>query len=269
MKKEVIFKSKIGIIGGSGFYKLLDDVKEVETKTPFGKPSSKLMLGKYKNREVVFLPRHGKNHELPPHKIPYKANLWAMKELGVKKILAPCACGSLQPDIKPGDFVIVDQFVNKTYGRDDTYFHGPDVMHISSAEPYCSSLRQEIYQVSKRLKITAHFGGIVVIINGPRFSSKAESKFYSQQGWEVINMTNYPECVLARELEMCYAAICLVTDYDAAIFQKNERAVQFVDVARVFKENNIKIKELILKVITDLEIERKCICHEATKNAKV
>lgn len=268
MNNKKLAKIKIGIIGGSGFYKLLDNVKEVEVKTPFGKPSDKILIGDYKGKNVAFLPRHGRAHNYPPHKIPYKANMWALKKLGVKYVLAPCACGSLQSDIKPGEFVIIDQFVNKTYGRDDTYFHGPDVVHISTADPYCSNLRQLVYKNAKKIKIKSHFGGTVLVINGPRFSSKAESKFYSQQGWEVINMTNYPECVLARELEMCYAAICLVTDYDAGIFQKNKKAVEFTDVAKVFAQNNIKVRKLLLKVIEELD-NKKCICHQATKNARV
>lgn len=263
-----MIKAQIAVIGGSGFYELLENAKEVEIKTPFGKPSDKILVGEYKGKKVAFLARHGRKHELPPHKINYKANMWALKELGVCYVLAPCACGSLQPDVKPGEFVIVDQFVNKTYGRDDTYFHGPDVMHISSAEPYCPSLRQQIYKEAKNFKIKSQFGGTVVVVNGPRFSTKAESKFYSDQGWDVINMTNYPENVLARELEMCYAAICLVTDYDAGIFRKYAKAVEFTDVAKVFAENNVKVKKLVLKVIDNLD-DKKCFCHEATKNARV
>ena len=262
-------KTKIGVIGGSGFYELLENAKEVEIKTPFGKPSDKILVCEYKGKSIAFLARHGRKHELPPHKINYKANMWALKELGIKYVLAPCACGSLQPSVKPGEFVIVDQFVNKTYGRDDTYFHGPDVVHISSAEPYCPHLRLEIDKIAKELKIKSQLGGTVVVINGPRFSSKAESKFYSDQDWDVINMTNYPECVLARELEMCYAAICLVTDYDAGIFDKKNKAVEFTDVAKVFAENNVKVKKLILKVIEDIDIDKACFCHEATKNARV
>jgi len=262
-------KTKIGVIGGSGFYELLENAKEVEIKTPFGKPSDKILVGDYKGKSVAFLARHGRKHELPPHKINYKANMWALKQLGVKYVLAPCACGSLQPDVKPGEFVIVDQFVNKTYGRDDTYYHGPDVVHISSAEPYCPHLRLEVDKIAKKLKIKSQLGGTVVVVNGPRFSSKAESKFFSDQGWDAINMTNYPECVLARELEMCYSAICLVTDYDAGIFDKDNKAVEFTDVAKVFAQNNVKVKKLILKVIEDLDTEKSCSCHEATKNARV
>ncbi len=263
-------KPKIAIIGGSGFYELLKNPKEVNMITPFGKTSDAIMVGEYEGVSVAFLPRHGRGHILPPHKIPYKANMWALKELGVKYVVAPCACGSLQSDIKPGDFVIIDQFVNRTDGRDDTYFHGPDVMHISSAELYCSHLRQEIYKICKSDKIKTHFGGTAVVINGPRFSSKAESEFYARQGWDVINMTNYPENVLARELEMCYAAICLVTDYDAGLKDdKKVKPVSASEVAKVFAQNNEKIKKVIFTLIQNLDTKKTCGCHEGLKEAKL
>ncbi len=262
--------AKIGIIGGSGFYELMENPKEVEVKTPFGKPSDKIMIGKYEDVDVVFLPRHGRKHHLPPHKIPYKANMWAFKEMGVKYVLAPCACGSLQADIKPGEFVIVDQFVDRTYGRDDTYFHGPDVAHISAADPYCNHLRLETAKACKKLKIKYHLGGTVVVINGPRFSTRSESRWFSKQGWEVINMTNYPECVLARELEMCYTAICLVTDYDAGLEgNKNIQAVTMDEVARIFAKNNEKVKKLVKYMITHIDLKKKCACHNVIEKARV
>lgn len=263
-------KLKIGIIGGSGFYKLLDNPKEIKVETPYGEPSDAVMVGKYKNVPVAFLPRHGRHHQLPPHKINYKANLWALNKLEVHNVLAPCACGSLQPKIKPGEFVIVDQFVNKTFGRDDTYFHGPDVVHISTAEPYCPHLRQEIYRASKKLKIKSHFGGTAVVINGPRFSTRSESQWFSQQGWEVINMTNYPESVLARELGMCYAAICLVTDYDAGIKNNPKiKPVTMQEITRTFKQNNAKAKKLLLHLIKYLPSSKICKCHEEVEKGKV
>ena len=167
-------RAKIGIIGGTGIYDpdLMKNPKEFAIDTPFGSPSDVITIGELAGKQVAFLPRHGSTHNYPPHKIPYKANMWAFKKLGVKIVLAPCACGSLQPDTKPGEFVIVDQFVDRTYGRDDTYFHGPDVAHISAADPYCPRVKQEIYRAAKKLKIKSRFGGTVVVINGPRFSTR-------------------------------------------------------------------------------------------------
>jgi len=263
-------KPKIAIIGGSGFYEFLKKPKEIEVKTPFGRPSDKIMVGKYEGVDVAFLPRHGQTHNYPPHKIPYKANMWALNKLGVKYVLAPCACGSLQKDIKPGEFVVVDQFIDRTYARDDTYFHGPDVTHISAADPYCNRMRLETARACKKLKIKYHLGGTVVVINGPRFSTRSESHWFSAQGWEVINMTNYPECVLARELEMCYAAICLVTDYDAG-FQddKSVKPVTMDEVVKTFNKNNEKVKKLVKYLITHLDLDKKCACHDVVKKAKI
>lgn len=276
VKKEI----KIAIIGGSGFYELLKNPKEIEVKTPFGAPSDKIMIGKHEGVNVAFLPRHGRAHHLPPHKIPYKANMWALKEIGVKYVLAPCACGSLQEDVKPGEFVLVDQFVDRTYGRDDTYFHGPDVAHISSADPYCNSLRLETAKACKKLshkanqlsadKIKYHLGGTVVVINGPRFSTRSESRWFSAQGWEVINMTNYPECVLARELEMCYTAICLVTDYDAGLEgNKKIKPVTMDEVGKIFAKNNEKVKKLVKYLIAHLDLNKKCVCHDAISKSRI
>lgn len=265
-----IQKIKIAIIGGSGFYELLKNPKEIDVKTPFGKPSDKIMVGKYEGVDVAFLPRHGRTHDYPPHKIPYKANMWALKELGVKYVLAPCACGSLQPDIKPGDIVIPDQFIDRTYGRDDTFYHGPDVIHISSAEPYCPKLKLELMRACRLNSINPHFGGTVVVINGPRFSSAAESAWYSQQNWDVINMTNYPENVLARELEMCYAAACLVTDYDAGLRgEKSVKPVTTEEVVKTFKKNNEKVKKLVKYLIGHLDLNKKCTCHNVIEKAKI
>lgn len=261
---------KIGIIGGSGFYELLKKPEEIKITTPYGEPSDSVMVGKYKNIPVAFLPRHGSKHHLPPHKINYKANLWVLHKLGVHNVLAPCACGSLQSEIKPGEFVIVDQFINKTYGRDDTFFHGPDVVHISTADPYCPHLRQEIYRASEKLKIKAHFGGTAVVINGPRFSTRSESQWFSRQGWEVINMTNYPECVLARELGMCYAAICLVTDYDAGVKNNPKiKPVTMQEITKTFRKNNEKVKKLLLYLIEHLPEKKGCKCSEEVEKGRI
>ncbi|MBI4259240.1 MAG: S-methyl-5'-thioadenosine phosphorylase, partial [Actinobacteria bacterium] len=194
----------VGVFGGSGFYTFLDDVQEVEVETPFGPPSAVPRVGEVDGVRVAFIPRHGKKHELPPHRIPYRANVWAMKELGAGRIVAPNAVGSLQPHVKPGDFVVCDQLVDRTRGRADTFYDGPVTTHISFADPYCPTMREVAVAEARALDIPVHERGTVVVIQGPRFSTRSESAWFSAQGWEVINMTQYPEAVLARELELCF-----------------------------------------------------------------
>ena len=270
-------KAQIGVFGGSGFYSLLAKGREYEIKTPFGKPSDKIFVGEYEGKKVAFLPRHGKKHQFPPHEIPYRANLYAFKMLGINTILAPIAAGSLRPAIKPGDFVLCDQFINKTHGRADTYFEGEKtknkfsrakVAHISLANPYCFDLRTFALKVGRALKIRIHPKGTVVVINGPRFSSKSESEYFQRQGWEGINMTQYPECVLARELEICYLGIALVTDFDAGLAgQKGIRPVTTEEVVRVFRDNNERVRRLIFEIIRRLPDVRVCGCHNSLKEA--
>lgn len=262
-------RAEIGVFGGSGFYSFLDDVEEVWVETPYGAPSDKIALATVEGRKVAFLPRHGKDHRLPPHMINYRANLWAMKALGCSRIISPCAAGSLQARVKPGEFVVSDQFVNRTWGRADTFFDGPITTHLSMAEPYCPQMRQVAIESAKRLGITVHETGTIVVIQGPRFSTKAESREFSSHGWEVINMTQYPEVVLARELEMCLVNIALITDYDAGL--EDDPSVEPVShemVMKVFQENNDKLKKLLFEVIKSLPAERKCGCGQALKNAR-
>jgi len=239
-------RAEIGVFGGSGFYAFLDKVEEVKVETPYGAPSDRIALAEVHGRRVAFLPRHGREHSLPPHKIPYQANLWAMRSLGVKRIIAPTAAGSLQPDVHPGDFVVCDQFVDRTSGRDDTFFDGPEVKHISSAYPYCPQLRKIAIEAARSLGINVHERGTVVVIQGPRFSTVSESRWFSGMGWEVINMTQYPECYLARELGICYANISLVTDYDAGLEGRDDISpVSHDEVLKVFNANNEKLKNLL------------------------
>ena len=186
----------IGIFGGSGFYSLLDDVREIKVDTPYGAPSDSLFLAEVAGRQVAFLPRHGRRHTLPPHQINYRANVWAMKSLGVKAAISPCAAGSLQLAVKPGDFVVCDQFVDRTSGRADTFYDGPIVTHLSSADTYDPVLRRLAIETIRDHGIEVHERGTVVVIQGPRFSTKSESKWFSDAGWEVINMTQYPEAWL-------------------------------------------------------------------------
>lgn len=255
-------RADIGIFGGSGFYKLLDDVTEVKVETPYGSPSDKIALASVGGRRVAFLPRHGKDHSIPPHKINYRANAWAMKSLGVTRVIGPCAAGSLQPHVKPGDFVVTDQFVDRTSGRSDTFFDGPITTHISVADPYCPEMRGVAIAEAKKLGISVHETGTVVVIQGPRFSTRSESRWFSSQGWEVINMTQYPEVVLARELDMCYINIALITDYDAGLEGNPDIApVTHEAVLEVFQANNEKLRELLFGIINALPAERNaCRC---------
>ncbi|MDA3937409.1 MAG: S-methyl-5'-thioadenosine phosphorylase [Actinomycetota bacterium] len=258
-------KAEIGVFGGSGFYELIDNPREFKVNTPFGVPSSPVMYGEIGGRTVAFLPRHGKDHSLPPHMINYRANMWVMKELGVGRIIGPNACGSLKPEVEPGHFVICDQFVDRTWGRKDTFYDGPLTTHVSSADPYCTTMREIATEKAGALGITAHPTGTVVVIQGPRFSTRAESKWFASQGWEVINMTQYPECYLARELEICYCNISLITDHDAGT--EGVEPVSNEEVVRVFGENNHKLKDLLYAMIPALPVERDCACAHALDGA--
>lgn len=263
-------KAEIGIFGGSGFYELISDGEEFEVNTPYGRPSDAITVGEMAGWQVAFLPRHGRRHYLAPQSIPYLANLWAMKELGVTRIIAPCAAGSLKPEIQPGDFVICDQFVNRTYKRKDTFYPGPKTVHVSMAEPYCNELRNVVIGMCKNLNIPVHKRGTVVVIEGPRFSTKAESRWYSSCGWDVINMTQYPEVVLARELEICYVNISLVTDYDAGLVgSKDIKPVTAQEMIKLFNQNIAQVKKLIFAVLEALPKKRGCRCSEALKEAEV
>jgi len=258
-------RAEIGVFGGSGFYSLLDNAEEYRINTPYGAPSSPVMVGEIAGRSVAFLPRHGKDHQLPPHKINYRANVWAMKELGVTRIIGPNACGSLQPGVKPGDFVICDQFVDRTWGRIDTFYDGPITTHVSSADPYCPTMRAVAVEQADALGITVHPKGTVVVIQGPRFSTRAESRWFASQGWEVINMTQYPECYLARELEICYCNISLITDHDAGT--EGVEPVTNDEVVRVFEANNKRLRDLLYAMIPALPVERPCVCAHALEGA--
>ena len=238
----------IGVFGGSGFYSLLDDVREVKVDTPYGAPSDSFFLATVGGRRVAFLPRHGRRHTIPPHRINYRANVWAMRSLGVQAVISPCAAGSLQLHVEPGHFVVSDQFVDRTNGRADTFFDGPIVSHVSSAEIYDPVLRQLAIDVVREHGITVHEGGTVVVINGPRFSTKAESKWFSDAGWEVINMTQYPEAYLCRELGMAVVNIALITDYDAGVLE-GTHAVTAHDVLAVFEQNAERIRKVVLDMI--------------------
>jgi 5'-methylthioadenosine phosphorylase len=260
-------RAEIGVFGGSGFYSFLPETEEVAVETPFGDPSAPIVIGTIAGRRVAFLPRHGRKHEFPPHKIPNKANLWAMQSLGVTRVLAPTAAGSLQPHVKRGDFVVSDQLVDRTSGRDSTYYDGPDTTHISLADPYCPELRVAAITQARAQGISVHETGTVVVIEGPRFSTRAESRWYSQMGWQVINMTQYPEAALARELAICYCNISLITDYDVGV--EGMPPVSVPEVIKVFNDNNDRLRDLLLAVIPDIPAERACPCGGALEGARV
>lgn len=259
----------VGVFGGSRLYSFLDDVELVKPGTPYGETSDTIAIGTVAGRRVAFLPRHGSTHTIPPAAINYRANLWAFKELGVERVIAPTAAGSLQSHIKPGDFVVCDQFVDRTWGRADSYYmEGPRVAHLSAADPYCPQLRSLAVGVGREQGVDVHDEGTVVVIQGPRFASRAESRWYGAQGWQVINMTQYPEVVLARELEMCYVNVALITDYDAGIASDPRVAsVNVADVTMVMTANNERVRRLILTLIERLPAERSCSCSDAMRNA--
>ena len=267
MAKE---QAEIGVFGGSGFYSLIEHAREIVVETPYGAPSDRIAVGEIAGRRVAFLPRHGKDHRFPPHAINYRANIWAMKDLGVTRILAPTASGSLQKDVAPGDMVVADQVVDRTTGRKDTFYDGPITTHVTFADPYCAQLRPVAVAALRSLGVRTHDRGTIVVIQGPRFSTRAESKWFAGAGWEVVNMTQYPECYLARELEMCYVNISLITDYDVGLEGEEGIApVSHGDVLKVFASNNERVKAAIFTIIETLPAERTCECGSALTTARL
>ena len=251
----------IAVIGGSGLaHNLLEVEKEVKVHTPFGSPSDLVMLGKISGIEVAFLPRHGRSHSIQPGRINFRANIWALKELGVSRILSCSAVGSLQDNVKPGDFVFPDQFIDLTKVRPSTFYEGSRICHVSVADPFCPELRSSLFQKSQK---PFHREGTYICIEGPRFSTRAESRLFRSWGCSVIGMTLVPECILAREAEICYSPISMVTDYDT--FKGN--AVSIDEVLKTMKGNEQRIKSLLADVIPAISEERKCPCKSALKEA--
>ncbi|MEU7041291.1 S-methyl-5'-thioadenosine phosphorylase [Streptomyces varsoviensis] len=263
--------AEIGVIGGSGFYSFLDDVTEIMVDTPYGPPSDSLFLGDIAGRTVAFLPRHGRAHHLPPHRINYRANLWALRSVGVRQVLGPCAVGGLRPEYGPGTLLIPDQLVDRTQSRVQTFYDGeplpdgstPNVVHLAFADPYCPAGRQAAAAAARGRDWEPVDGGTLCVIEGPRFSTRAESRWYAGQGWSVVGMTGHPEAVLARELELCYTSMTLVTDLDAGAEQGE--GVSHEEVLRVFGKNVGRLREVLFDAVSALPAteERACACGTA------
>jgi 5'-methylthioadenosine phosphorylase len=259
----------IGIIGGSGLYELFEPERTVAPETPYGRPSGPITLATVGGVATAFLPRHGLAHELPPHRVPYRANLWALRSVGVTRIVAPYASGSLRSDLPPGTFVVCDQFVDRTSAREHTYFDGPDVRHVSAADPYCADLRATLLDVGREHALPMHDGGTVVVIEGPRFSTRAESAWYRAMGWDLVNMTAYPEGWLARELGLCFANVSLVTDYDIGVGgDDSHAAVTAQAVLETFAANIERLRLLLAGAVVRIgEPPRDDACRHALDGA--
>ena len=258
-------KAKIAIIGGTGLEdpRFFKKIKEVKVKTPFGYPSSPIHINDFFGEKIAFLSRHGKLHGIPPHKVNSRANLWALKQIGIERVIGVCAVGSLKKEFKPGDIVICDQFIDFTKKRDYT-FYDKGATHVSLADPFCPELRNLFYREAKNLKIPIHQKGTYFCIEGPRFSTRAESRFFRNFA-DVIGMTLIPEATLARELEICYLSLATVTDWD--VWQPHPVNVE--EVIKTMGKNIEKIKRLLKTAIPEIKVQRNCSCKTALKNAKV
>ena len=262
MDKDV----EIGIFGGTGIYDsgILENPQEIEINTPYGKPSDKITIGIFKGRKIAFLPRHGKKHTIAPHMINFKANIWAFKELGITRIIAPSAVGSLKEEFEPGNFALPTQFLDFTKSRDGSFSEDGRVIHISVADPFCPELQSSILEVADNQNVEIHKDCTYVCIEGPRFSTKAESKFYRTTGAEIIGMTLVPECQLAREAQMCYASISTVTDYDVWA----EKPVTAKEVIETLSKNVERTKNILTELIDKIPKTRSCSCQKALTEAE-
>jgi len=264
-------QAEIGVIGGSGLYDpgIVENAQEVKVYTPFGEPSDYIIVGEVKGRRVAFLPRHGRGHRIPPHRVNYRANIWALKALGVKWVISVSAVGSLREDYKPGDLVVPDQFIDMTKKRDYTFFEGPIVAHVSMADPFCEQLRRELIEAGRRLGYRIHDRGTYVCIEGPRFSTRAESRIWKDVfKADIIGMTLVPEVNLACEAQMCYATLAMITDYDVWA----ESPVTAEEVLRIMSENVEKAKKILFEVIPRLPEEPDpslCSCCKALETALI
>jgi 5'-methylthioadenosine phosphorylase len=254
--------AEIGVIGGSGFYSWMDSAREVPVDTPFGRPSDLPVVGEVRGRRVAFLPRHGADHRFPPHRVNYRANLWALRALGVRQVLGPCAVGSMHPELGPGQLVVPDQVIDRTWGRGHTVYDekGPAV-HVAFADPYCPRGRQAVLAASSAARWATRDGGTLAVINGPRFSSRAESRWHAASGADVVGMTGMPEAAIARELAMCYSSICVVTDLDAGV--EHGGGVTHAEVFTVFAASVERLKSLLVEVVAALPEDDDCPCRHS------
>ncbi|MGW0483990.1 S-methyl-5'-thioadenosine phosphorylase [Nonomuraea sp. NPDC003214] len=263
----MVTRADIGVIGGSGFYSLLDDAEEVEVTTPYGPPSDTVTVGRIGSRPVAFIPRHGRDHRFPPHRIPYRANLWALRSLGVRQVLAPSAVGSLQAELGPGAIVVPDQLVDRTSGRVQTYYDTGGAVHVSFADPYCPAGRAVAVAAARAGEWETLDGGTLVVIEGPRFSTRAESQWFQRNGWAIVGMTGFPEAVLARELALCYTSLSLVTDHDAGV--EAGQGVTHDEVLEFFARNVTRMRSLVADAVRSLPEERSCPCGAALDGIKL
>ncbi|MEU8251750.1 S-methyl-5'-thioadenosine phosphorylase [Nonomuraea sp. NPDC048916] len=263
----MVNRADIGVIGGSGFYSLLDDAEETVLTTPYGPPSDVVTVGRIGSRSVAFIPRHGRDHRFPPHDIPYRANLWALRSLGVRQVLAPSAVGSLRAEHGPGTIVIPDQLVDRTSGRVQTYYDKGGAVHVSFADPYCPSGRAVAVAAGRSGGWETVDGGTLVVIEGPRFSTRAESQWFASNGWTIVGMTGFPEAVLARELALCYTTLSLVTDHDAGI--ETGEGVTHEEVLEFFAQNVTRMRTLVSDAVQALPADRTCPCGSTLDGLKL
>lgn len=254
-------RAEVGVIGGTGLYEFLDDAQQIAVDTPYGPPSDPLVIGEVAGRSVAFIPRHGRGHRFPPHRIPYRANLWALRAAGVRQVLAPSAVGSLTPSYGPGTLAVPDQLVDRTTSRIQTYYDGSPAVHVQFADPYCPAGRAAAIAAAQAAGWEPVPSGTLAVIEGPRFSTRAESRWYAAQGWTLVGMTGHPEAVLARELALCYTTITLVTDTDAGA-EEGEGVTQD-EVFAVFADNIGRLRDVLFGAIERLPSERSCPCPHA------
>jgi 5'-methylthioadenosine phosphorylase len=258
----------LGVIGGSGLYEFVADAHEVDVDTPFGPPSDPVTVGEVAGRPVAFLPRHGRDHRFPPHRVNYRANLWALRAVGVRQVLAPCAVGSLRPELGPGSVVVPDQVVDRTWGRQHTVYDeiGP-VVHVSMADPYCPRGRAAVLEAGRREDLPVTDGGTLVVVQGPRFSTRAESRWHAAAGWSLVGMTAMPEAAIARELAMCLTSVALVTDLDAGV--DAGEGVTHAEVLEEFGRNVVRLRSLLGAAIELLPEDDDCHCRHALDGLKL
>lgn len=259
-------EAEIGIFGGTGVYDsgLLKDCKEINIETPYGSTSDSISVGTFRGRKLAFMPRHGRKHSIPPHLINFRANIWAFKELGIKRIIAPSAVGSLREELEPGHFALPSQFLDFTKSRKSSFSEEGKVIHISVADPFCPELQNSVLNAADSLKIDVHKNCTYVCIEGPRFSTRAESKFFKTTGADIIGMTLVPECQLAREAQMCYVSVSAVTDYDVWA----EKPVTAKEVLETLSKNSERMKKLLAALVDIVPQEKSCRCKDALAEAQ-